>query len=280
MNNKQIAEMIADRVIAEMEKGVVPWHKPSISTGYAYSHTTGKPYSFVNQFFMPPGEYITFNQCKAEGGSVKKGAIGQPIFFWKVWEKEKETDDGEKVIEKIPVLRYYTVFNLNDCTGIKQKYEKPLSYEHNPIDKAEKVSEAYLTAQNITVLSGYNEARYSPTRDQITIPALEQYKNSAEYYSTLFHEITHSTGHPSRLNRIKSGTAAAFGGENYSKEELIAEIGAAACLDYCGIDNKDAFDNSVSYLNSWLSALKKDKTLLLYAAGKAQKAFELITSYS
>ena len=113
--------------------------------------------------------------------------------------------------------------------------------------------------------------------DYVQVPTMEQFPKAEEYYSTLFHEMTHSTGHTSRLNRFTGAAkAAAFGSEEYSKEELIAEIGAAALVNRCGIETRHSFRNSAAYLQSWIKALRNDNTLIIGAAGKAEKAVAYI----
>lgn len=122
--DKKICQMVTDRLIAEMEKGVIPWTKPWHGSAGAISHTTGKPYSLLNQFVLGrKGEYITFNQCKAEGGSVKKGAKGCPVVFWKQFKITETDENGETKEKLIPLLKYYTVFHIDDCEGIKAKWD-------------------------------------------------------------------------------------------------------------------------------------------------------------
>lgn len=279
--NKKICEMVTDRLIEEMEKGIIPWNKPWHGSAAAISHATGKPYSLLNQIGLKPGEYLTFNQCKAEGGKVKKGAHGYPVVFWKQFKVEEVNADGEKEEKLIPMLRYYTVFHIEDCENIKPKYEVKEDRPHaNPDEEAEAIIENYKTAERLTINRNdiSDRAFYSPTLDYITVPCIEQYTDTAEYYSTIFHEMTHSTGHHSRLNRFTGKAAnAAFSSEEYSKEELIAEIGAASLNTYCGIDTNKSIKNSAAYLQSWIKALKNDPTMIVSAAGKAEKAFEYIT---
>jgi antirestriction protein ArdC len=280
--DKKICQMVTDRLIEEMEKGIIPWNKPWHGTSSCISHTTGKPYSLVNQFVLgAPGEYITFNQCKAEGGSVKKGAKGKPVVFWKQTKiTEKDPETGEEKEKLIPLLKYYTVFHINDCENIKAKWDVADERPHaNPIEEAEAIVTTYENREQLRIdrTDISDRAYYSPSRDYISVPSIEQYTETAEYYSTLFHEMTHSTGHTSRLNRFTGKAAcAAFGSEEYSKEELIAEIGAASLVNYCGIENKSSFRNSAAYLQGWLRALKNDPSLIISAAGKAEKAFTYI----
>lgn len=286
-----IYEAVTNKIMEQLESGVIPWHKPwSGGMKYAVSYTTGKPYSLINQFLLDePGEYITFNQCNALGGKVKKGSKGKMVVFWKMYDKQATDssgnvicdDDGIIKMKTVPVLRYFTVFNINDCEGIDPRYSEALpSFPADPCEAAETIFSDYLSRTGCQFENRYQDgAYYSPTSDMIVIPKVEQFADTAEYYSTLFHETTHSTGHVSRLNRFEpNAKAAAFGSESYSKEELIAEIGAATILHELGIDTAASFQNSAAYIQSWLKALKNDKRMIVSAATKAEKAVALILS--
>lgn len=285
---KDLYSEISARIIEQLEQGIIPWKKPwsGVSSG-AISHATGRPYSLLNQMLlMRPGEYITWNQCKQEGGSVKKGAKAKMVVFWKVQPREKKdaagnivTDaEGKPVVEGLPVLRYFQVFHIDDCEGIKPKYNSPSAVAADPDEAAEAAFTDYVRRENIRVVNLItDEAYYSPSVDLIHLPIREQFTNTAEYYSTAFHEATHSTGHPTRLNRFERGAAAAaFGSESYSKEELVAEMGAACILHELGIETPSSFKNSAAYIQSWLRALKNDKRLIISAAARAEKAVKLI----
>lgn len=280
--NKKICEMVTNRLIEEMEKGIIPWERPWHGGDGAISHSTGKPYSLLNQFILARGgEYITFNQCKAEGGKVKKGAKSMPVVFWKqIVVEDTDPTTGEKKQKRIPMLRYYSVFHIDDCEGIKAKYTDEAPRQHpDPDAEAEAIIIDYQTREKMTInrTEASNRAFYSPSRDYVTVPCIEQYEAPAEYYSTLFHEITHSTGHSSRLARFEgSAKNAAFGSTEYSKEELIAEIGAATLVNHCGLETRSSFRNSAAYLQSWLEALRNDPTMIIAAAGKAEKAVNYI----
>jgi len=281
----KIYEEVTDQIIAMLEQGQIPWRKPWAGTeAGAISYNTGKPYSLLNQILLQvPGEYITFNQCKEKGGSVKKGAKGKRVYFWKLYRKtETETDENGNEVEvtkTIPVLKSFTVFNIEDCEGITPKWQDKLpEVPAQPIEEAERVLTDYVTREGITLenqlISG--KAYYSPAFDKIVTPRIDQFESSAEYYSTAFHEAVHSTGHPKRLNRLTTGKSAAFGGEDYSKEELCAEIGSACILHRMGIDTPESFRNSAAYVQGWLRALKDDKQLIIGAASRAEKAVAYI----
>ena len=227
--NKDLYQEITDRIITELENGIIPWHRPWIGNSYAISHSTGKPYSLLNQLILGrPGEYLTFKQVQDEGGKIKKGEKASVVVFWKFIETEdKET--GEK--KEIPYLRYFSVFHISQTEGIKAKYTIA-EYPDNA--KADETVDAiiadYLNRSGVTLTHEEgNRAYYKPSDDCVVLPTREQFADTAEYYSTAFHELAHSTGHESRLNRLTK--TAAFGSEEYSKEELIAEISAACCTN-------------------------------------------------
>ena len=239
---KDLYSEVTDRIIAELEAGTIPWRKPwcGVRSG-AISYATGKPYSLLNQFMLKPGEYITFNQCKARGGKVKKGAHAHMVVFWKLIFKEKKdnagqvvTDkDGKPVMDCIPFLKYFNVFNVEDCEGIEPRWKDKLpETSAQPAEAAENALQDYVAREHVTLHNvKQDRAFYRPSTDEIVLPLMEQFPDTAEYYSTAFHEATHSTGHKSRLNRFNlDSAAAAFGGEDYSKEELVAEIGSACIL--------------------------------------------------
>ena len=281
-----IYQEITDRIIAELEKGIIPWNKPwtGVNDG-AVSHVNGKPYSLLNQFLLDkPGEYLTFKQCQKEGGKVKKGAKSKFVVFWKIIETEKKdgegnvvrNEDGTPKTDIIPVLKYFNVFHIDDCEGIKAKYDKPLpTAAASPIEAAEHVLSDYVKRSGVRLVNRKQDrAFYTPSSDTIMLPMMEQFPETSEYYSTAFHEVVHSTGHSSRLNRFTD--AAGFGSEPYSKEELVAEIGAASILHELGIETKSSFTNSAAYIQNWLRHLRNDKRMIVSAASRAEKAVKLI----
>lgn len=275
---------ITDRIIAEMESGVIPWARPWVGhdgMNMAVSYKTGKPYSQLNQLLLGarPGEYLTFNQVKEAGGNVKKGAKASIVVFWKMVEKGDKDEDGNIKVRAIPYLRYYSVFHIDDTEGVKpHKRDEYMPTEWNPEEEAERVISDYVKRSGITLeMLEQNRAYYSPMEDKVVLPLRKQFNGSTEFYSTAFHEFTHSTGHKSRLNRFADGEApAAFGDENYSKEELVAEIGSCSIMNRLGLETGNSFRNSAAYLQSWIKALRNDKRMIVSAASKAEKAMRLI----
>ena len=264
---------ITNRMIAEMEKGESPWRKPWMAAGSAISHTTGKPYSLLNQMLLgKAGEWLTFKQVQQEGGYVRKGEKARFLVFWKWIDKEDE-ETGETT--QVPYLRYYNVFHLSQCEGIKARYSETLRRPAQADEAAEAIIAAYVMREGVRMENVKGDrAFYRPSTDSIILPLREQFKDTAEYYGTAYHEIIHSTGHAKRLARLD--TTANFGGEEYSKEELVAEIGSAALVNHVGLETAKSFRNSAAYCQSWLQALKNDKRFIVSAAGKADKAVQYI----
>jgi len=264
---------ITNRIIDQMEQGTIPWQKPWVASGSCVSYATGKPYSLLNQMLLGrPGEYATFKQIQQAGGYVKKGQKASMVVFWKWLEKEDE-ETGEK--KEIPFLRYYNVFHIDQCEGLKPRHVEPLPQTANADQKAESIICGYLHTSGVKLNhEAGDRAFYRPSTDSITLPLLAQFKETAEYYSTAFHELVHSTGHAKRLNRI-AGTAY-FGSEAYSKEELVAEIGASALVNASGLETAGSFRNNSAYVQNWLQVLKSDKRFIVSASGKAEKAVHMI----
>ena len=278
--------MVTDRIIKQMESGIIPWQQPwTGGANVAISHVTGRAYSLLNQLLlgMESGEYITFNQCKAEGGTVRKGEKSRLVVFWTWLPKkgEPKPEKGEEIDTSkcIPYLRGYNVFHINQCDGIKPRFLKDDTDTKvlDPIGSAEDVVKGYFDRETCTLnVCNSASAYYSPSQDRVVVPQLSQYKHAEEYYSTLFHEMTHSTGHKDRLDRFKDDKSSMFGSEEYSREELVAEMGSAFILGRLGIDTDKAFKNHVGYLQNWLQHIKGDSKMVVLAAGKAEAAANYI----
>jgi antirestriction protein ArdC len=270
---------VTDRIVQQLEKGVVPWRKPwtGVRSG-AISGATGKPYSLLNQMLLAKaGDWYTWNQIQALGGKVRKGEKSSMVVFWKQTPvKDEDPATGEQIERMIPVLKYFNVFHIDQLDGFEAKTIDPEAIDPATDTAADAIIAGYIQRSGVELEHRKgDEAFYSPAVDRVVLPLREQFPSMAEYYSTAFHELTHSTGHSSRLDRISR--RAFFGNEDYSREELVAEIGAAALLNHCQIETADSFKNSAAYIQSWLRALRNDKKLIVSAAGAAAKAFELIT---
>lgn len=272
-----IYEEITNRIINQLENGEIPWHKPwhGVTSG-AYNRVSKKPYSLLNQMLlMHDGEYATYKQWADLGGTVRKGEKSEMVVFWKIFQVEEE-ENGKKVKKSIPLLKYINVFHVSQVDGVEPKSIKPI--EHNPVEEAEKIKSDYVDREHLLIEELItNRAFYSPSRDYIQVPCKEQYDNVNEFYSTLFHEMIHSTGHKDRLGRLDvNAKLASFGSEDYSKEELIAEIGSAFLMNHVGIETSKTFKNSAAYIQSWLKVLKDDNRFIVSASSKAEKAMKYI----
>lgn len=281
-----VYQMVTDRIIAMLEQGDIPWDRPWTGAGrYAIKRASGKPYSILNQMLLGnPGEYLSFNECKKLGGKIKKGAKAKIVVFWKIMDYPEKDDGGKPIIKangtvktrSVPYLKYSQVFHIDDCEGITPKHYEETLRDFNPIDKAEEVIAGYVQRSGITLEhTKQGRAFYSPDMDKVVLPLKEQFTSEAGYYGTAFHELTHSTGHKSRLDRIVAGSFS-FGDETYSKEELVAEIGSASLMNVLGIETDDSIRNNAAYIQSWIKALRNDKRLIVSAASKAGKAVEMI----
>ena len=283
-----VYEIITERIIKDLESGKIPWEKPWVNTSgtqVARSHNDGRVYSILNQMLLGiPGEYVTFKQATAEKGTVKKGAKSSPIFFWSMMTKAKtdkdgnaRTDkDGKQLMATIPFLKYYSVFHIEDTEGVKPKYvfsNGPVA-NNTPKEEIDRVMADYFARSGVT-LRHYEQGKayYRPATDEIMMPHIWQFQNAESYYAALFHESGHSTGAEKRLNRKMGGR---FGDEEYSAEELVAEITSAVLCNHFGIDTAKIQRNTAAYIQNWLTVLKNDTKMVVSAAGKAEKAVKYI----
>ena len=277
-----VYEMVTKRIIEQLESGVIPWHKPWTGTkNGAYNRVSRKPYSILNQMLLQhSGEYATCKQWAEAGGHIRKGAKSEIVTFWKLQQVEEEEEDGTKVKKTIPLLRYYNVFHISQVDGVVPK-EKLELQEHEPIEEAESIKRKYMEREHLQIYERITDkAFYAPTLDYIEVPCKEQYEHIEEFYSTLFHEMIHSTGHCKRLNRLESGASARFGSATYSKEELTAEIGSAMILNRLGIETEKTFKNSSAYVQNWLQVLRNDNKFIISASSKSEKAVKYIFNES
>ncbi len=226
-----IYKEVTDRIIAEMENGIIPWQKPWIACGAAISYATGRPYSLLNQMLLQkPGEYLTFKQVQAAGGYVRKGEKSHMVVFWK-WIQQADEKTGE--VKEIPFLRYYNVFHIDQCEGVTAKHIKPLpdvpSTATRETEAAEEIIYGYMEREGVNLEHKEGDkAYYSPSTDTIVLPLRKQFISTAERFSTAFHELVHSTGHATRLDRLTA--TAHFGNEEYSKEEYVPPQRAGSAL--------------------------------------------------
>ncbi len=268
--------IVTNRIIEHLEKGVVPWHQTWTEAGLPRNLVTRKQYRGVNVWLLSAFDYsqnyfLTFNQVKELGGSVKKGEKSQEVIFWKWIEKENE-ETKEK--ERIPMLKYYRVFNISQCEGIpEEKIPQQELRLNNPIETCEKVINEMPSIPKIQHKE--QQAYYNRVGDYINMPKIETFDKSEDYYGALFHELVHSTGHGERLNRKDLLESQGMRSEKYAIEELTAEMGASYLKSHAGIPIEQ-LENNASYIQSWLEHLKNDKKFIVYASSQAQKATDYI----
>ena len=270
-------DRITERIIALLEQGTVPWHKPwNVNTGWPRNYVSGKPYRGINVFvlaamcFESPF-WLTFHQASLLGATIQKGEKACPVVFWKRLQIDDE-DSGEA--KKIPLLRIYHVFNTAQCDGLKDT-----SSIKKEIVTAKPMEIVAGMPQPPVIKHGMAKAFYSPHEDFVGMPLPERFETEEAYFAALFHEIVHSTGHEKRLNRASLSESGGFGSDPYCKEELVAEMGAAFLCGHVGI-LQSTIDQSAAYLNGWLERLRSDKTFVVQAAAQAQKAADFILGQS
>jgi antirestriction protein ArdC len=273
-------QVITDRILALLAQGTVPWQQPWDSvTGLPRNLFSQRAYRGINVWLLTTMGYTspfwaTFHQVKTAGGSVRKGEHGVPVVFWKVYDHE-DSETGEA--EKRFVLRQYTVFNAVQLDGVAVPEITILAHRFTPLERCAHLVEAM--PQRPMIIHGHQRACYTPATDTLHLPSPVCFQSPETYYATVWHELVHSTGHHSRLNRSTLTARCRFGDPTYAKEELVAEMGAAYLCGICGIANT-TITNSAAYLQSWMAVLRHDATLLVQAAAQAQRAADYIQNLS
>lgn len=280
-----IYQAVTDRILELLDQGTVPWRQPiknASGHGLPKNLISDKEYRGINVFLLAVTAWaegysspywLTFKQAKARDAHVRKGEKGSLVIFWKQYAtKDKSTGDPISV----PVLRHYKVFNAQQCDGLElpgaleaETVETPFE----PIIEAMSIVDGYEEPPRIEHQG--NRAYYRPSDDLVRMPDPVDFENSESYYATLFHELVHSTGHTKRLDRGIDTKLAPFGSSDYSKEELVAEMGAAFLAAASGI-SPPTIEQSAAYIESWMKKLKGDKKLIVQAAGAGQKAVDWI----
>ena len=290
-----VYQIITDTVINLIDDGNIdslPWIKPW-KDGVNPQNITGHVYTGINHFLMVLAcrkfdynypLFVTFKQAKEAGTFIKKGEKGHIITFWRLMKFEKENEAGEKEVNTIPLLKCYTVFNLDQLNEIPKSAKKKIieidklrvaSVAVDPIESAENIISGYTDKPEIKHSMDDTQAYYKLTSDEINMPDQKLFKDQPSYYKVLFHELGHSTGHGKRLSRDMSGHKRTHA---YSFEELIAEFTACFLSGVAGFDNglSDNIENSAAYMKGWLQGLKDNPKWLVQASSKAQKASDYI----
>jgi len=278
-----VYKMVSDKIIASLEKGEVPWQRPWAVRGMAPANFNSKrKYTGMNSILLSMSGYacpywMTYKGAEKLDGHVLKGEKGTEVVLWKVAKKKVRNEEtGEMEEKKFFFLKYFNVFNLQQ-TSLADKWVAPeLPGEtKEPHD----IFTEYVEREGIEVQFGGDRAYYNRGRDEIGMPSPEAFGEEAEFHSTAYHEAVHSTGHKKRLDRLDGGNPLdeeVSSGDAYSKEELVAEIGAAMLCNLTGVDTEKAFDNSVAYIKGWKKRIKDDTKLMMRAASQAQKAVDFI----
>lgn len=280
----KVYDYVSEKILSMLDEGVVPWQKPWRIADIPRNFKSGYNYNGINVWLllyeqMTKGYkynmWMSFKQGKEMKATVKKGEKSSMVIFWKFNKYVNENDNGEEVEKTVPILRYYNVFNIEqfDWEDEAKKNElidkyigEPLSFEPN--EEAERLVENYKFMPELT--EGGSEAYYLPSLDKINMPIKDVFESIPKYYSTLFHEIGHSTGHKDRLNRFKSNVNI----HDYAEEELVAEFFSSMIAAHVGF-GEEVFEHNASYIDSWRRKISKDKKIVVWAASRAEKAYHL-----
>jgi antirestriction protein ArdC len=282
--------IVTEKIINQLESGVVPWRRPWTSTGLPRNLISRKPYRGINYFLLSASKYVspfwlTMRQANALGGSIRKGEESTIVTFWKIDDaKHNDTEETEELDPQPKdeknrrrfVLRFYRVWNLEQCElpqAVLDKLPKIETHQHDPIEAVERIIAGMPNPPEI-VRAG-SRAYYSAMTDRVTLPLRELFESAAEDAATTLHELAHSTGHERRLAREGITEVAPFGSAVYSREELVAELAAAFLCAEAGISNA-VIRNQAAYVAGWLARLREDRRLIVQAAAQAQKAADYI----
>jgi antirestriction protein ArdC len=265
MARRDVYQEVTDKIMAMLEEGTVPWHKPwdAAPRNFASDYR----YRGINIWLLYASEYkqpawLTYKQARQLGGHVRKGEKGSHVIYWDRFMKEVESD-GDTEFKSIPFMKVYTVFNIEQCEDIKVETK-----EVEELASAEAIISGYDGRPEVK--KGGNSAAYSLRDDVVYIPHPETFDIMAGYYSTLFHELAHSTGHENRLSRdMKTWSTDR---DAYSEEELIAEMGSAMLCATCDVNLSVTIENA----DHWRRKVSEDKRLVVRASSKAQKAVDWI----
>lgn len=282
---RDLYQEITNRVLELLDKGTVPWRSPfkrGTGDGWPKNISTGRRYRGINLFLLAMRSlesgfgsdfWLTYRQANERGGNVKKGEKSSLVVFWKQVERE-DRDSGNKI--KIPVLRHYHLFNVEQCDGVgapDAPVDDPNTEPFQELLQPAAIVAGYTDGPEIK--TGGAKAQYMPLADRVMVPKPEKFHSSEAYYSTLFHELSHSTGHSKRLNRELDTKLAPFGSPDYSREELVAEMSAAFLAASSGI-SPPTIEQSTAYIDNWKKVLKGDKRLVVLAAGAGQRSADWV----
>jgi antirestriction protein ArdC len=281
--SEKVYQIITDRIIESLDKGIIPWKKSWNTTGCDVMPCNGvsnRQYNGINFFLLSMSGFsqpywFTKKQILDSGNRIKYEEFrkSMPVVYWQIVQDKKNPVDlktGKQ--NKLFFCRYYEVWNIEQTTmelPVSETVEKPF----NPIEQCENIANGY---KGPSLGYGGSKAYYSPSSDHVQMPNRESFHSPEHYYATLFHELGHSTGHKSRLGRKEVEHVQPFGTPDYSREELVAEMTSAFLCHFGGIDSPEITENAVAYLQGWKQKLREDIKAVVYAASRAQKAANLI----
>lgn len=279
--NDAVYAAVTDRVLAVLSRGVVPWRKPwHVLSGAPANALTKRAYRGVNLLLLGLAPYrdhrwLTYRQALELGGHVRKGERSTEVIFWKPLETPREGEETGEPRRRVPLLRTYSVFNAEQCDDLRltSVSEDRAARRHERIPRAESVLPHMPDPPRVR--EDPKCAWYAPGDDLVGLPPIDAFNTADAYYATLFHELGHATGHEKRLARPGVAETARFGSEDYSREELVAELASAFVCAAIGLDNS-LVENSAAYVAGWLKALRGDVRAVVVAAGQAQRAAEWI----
>lgn len=274
-------EAVTARICEHLERGTAPWKKPWQNSRMPANAVSGKAYRGVNAFLLGVGmfrdhRWLSFKQAIDLGGYVRKGERSMIAVLWKRVKVARAILGPDEPTEtEIPFMRFYHVFNVEQCDGLRL----PPLPEPTALSPAVRLERAEAVVSGMAsppaILGGGCAASYSPMEDLVRIPRIEQFGSTDAFYATLFHELGHATGHPSRLARPGVSGSIHFGSEGYGREELVAELASAFCCAHAGLDNS-LEEQAAAYCAGWLRAIRGDPKAFTVAAGQAQKAADRI----
>jgi antirestriction protein ArdC len=282
-----VYERVTGQIVAALEKGVRPWFAPWNAEHAARSITrplrfNGIPYRGINVIMLwsealaaeyKASMWLTFRQARKLNAYVRKGETGSFVVYASaVTRRDKHADTGEETPRDIPYLKTYSVFNVEQVEGLPAKFYANAEPRLDPVRRIGR-AEVFFATTGASVQHGGNQAFYSFTQDQVRMPPFESFRDADSYYSTLAHEVTHWTAHPSRLERDFGRKR--WGDQGYAMEELVAELGSAFLSADLDLTPEPRADHA-AYLASWLSVLKDDKRAIFTAAAHAQRAADYL----
>lgn len=272
---------VSARIIAELEAGAAPWIKPWSTTPGANTPcnaASNRPYSGCNVVLLWMAQaagyrtprFLTFKQALELGGNVRKGEHGTRVYFVKQLQVRDSSEDGGASTRLVPMMREYTVFNVDQCEKLPDSATRGKPVRVRNPDTRDALADAFLRSTSADIREGHGEACYIPSQDFISMPAFAGFKGADQFYNVAFHELTHWTGHKSRLDRDLKNR---FGSRNYAAEKLIAELGAAFLCAEFGFDGDL---RSAGYIGNWIELLKADKRAFFTACSQASRAAEYL----